>query len=63
MQEVAAKCGYENDTFLLSYERQDGGQLGEVGFVRREQVHMLEFSFACPLLTFSTGWYSFCRCV
>ena len=31
IQEVATKCGYENDTFLLSYERPDGGELAEVG--------------------------------
>ena len=30
IQEVATKCGYENDTFLLSYERPDGGELAEV---------------------------------
>ncbi len=30
IQEVATKYGYENDTFLLSYERPDGRELGEV---------------------------------
>ena len=33
IQEVATKCGYENDTFLLSYERPDGRTLGEVWLI------------------------------
>ena len=33
IQDIAKRCGYVQDTFLLTYERPDGQQLGEVCIV------------------------------